>query len=110
VLSSNQPDHTDLAIDLRERVTSFRTKLQASIDKAWEEKDMVEVARKKATLGDLGDEDGNIGGELEEAVRKWRQKEGMGGGDVVAPVGEGEAAKAQIKPVLSEWKGGNVIV
>ncbi len=108
-LSSNQPDHGDLAFDLREKVSAFRTKMQASIDKAWEEKEMVEVARKKATLGDLGGADGNIGAELEDAVRKWREKEGLGGDEVIAPAGEPEA-KLQTKPLLSEWKDGNIIM
>jgi hypothetical protein len=113
VLSSDQPAHAELASDLQNKVTAFRNKIQISVDKAWEGKEDVEAARHRAMYGDLAAADGLSAG-MEDALAKWREKEGMAAGPTVAVDGGGrpadgvEGVKLQTKPVLAAWRGCDV--
>ncbi|KAJ9111710.1 hypothetical protein QFC19_001070 [Naganishia cerealis] len=97
-LLTTSPEHRELGTELQEKVSSFRTKMQRSIDESWQKKEEVDLARRKA----MGEED--LDASREQWLKEQRRMHGQ-----TTEVGTGEQPQqatgiAGVKPVLSEWK------
>lgn len=91
---TTSPDHRELGTELQDKVSQFRTKMQKCLDDAWQRKDDVDLARRKAT----GEE------ELDVSREQWLKEQRRLHGQ--SAEGEQPAAGgiAGVKPVLPEWK------